>query len=87
MTSECVRLILIGQRRDIETVQITEKTVNPLGERISPHDFQLLKVLGKGGYGKVDIETQRVTLIELVRCCRCSKCENNRVAIRAKSSP
>lgn len=38
---------------DIETVQITEKTVNPQGERVSPHDFQLLKVLGKGGYGKV----------------------------------
>ncbi|CAF1351326.1 unnamed protein product [Adineta ricciae] len=37
----------------IETVQITEKTVNPQGERVSPHDFQLLKVLGKGGYGKV----------------------------------
>ncbi len=27
--------------------------MNPRGERISPHDFQLLKVLGKGGYGKV----------------------------------
>ncbi len=38
---------------EIETVQITERTVNPRGERISPHDFQLLKVLGKGGYGKV----------------------------------
>ncbi|CAM4954555.1 unnamed protein product [Rotaria socialis] len=37
----------------IETVQITENTVNPQGERVSPHDFQLLKVLGKGGYGKV----------------------------------
>jgi serine/threonine protein kinase len=36
-----------------ETVQITERIVNPRGERISPHDFQLLKVLGKGGYGKV----------------------------------
>ena len=38
---------------EIETVQITEKTVNPHGERASPHDFQLLKVLGKGVYGKV----------------------------------
>ena len=27
--------------------------MNPNGERVSPHDFQLLKVLGKGGYGKV----------------------------------
>lgn len=37
----------------VETVQITENTVNPQGEKVSPHDFQLLKVLGKGGYGKV----------------------------------
>lgn len=37
----------------METLQITEKTVNPHGERVGPHDFQLLKVLGKGGYGKV----------------------------------
>lgn len=37
----------------METVQITETTVNPHGERVGPHDFQLLKVLGKGGYGKV----------------------------------
>ncbi|CAF1107047.1 unnamed protein product [Didymodactylos carnosus] len=38
---------------NLETVQITEKTVNPKGDRVLPHDFQLLKVLGKGGYGKV----------------------------------
>jgi len=41
------------QMRDMETVQLTETNVNPKGERVSPHDFQLLKVLGKGGYGKV----------------------------------
>ena len=46
----------------IETVPITEKTVNPLGERVSPHDFQLLKVLGKGGYGKV----RQMKIIEIV---------------------
>lgn len=34
-------------------MQLNEKTVNPHGERIVPQDFQLLKVLGKGGYGKV----------------------------------
>ncbi|CAF1272561.1 unnamed protein product, partial [Didymodactylos carnosus] len=39
--------------QNLETVQITEKTVNPKGDRVLPHDFQLLKVLGKGGYGKV----------------------------------
>ncbi|CAF0735730.1 unnamed protein product [Rotaria sordida] len=42
-----------SQTTEVETVQITENTVNPQGERVSPHDFQLLKVLGKGGYGKV----------------------------------
>lgn len=42
------------QMRDMETVQLTETNVNPKGERVSPHDFQLLKVLGKGGYGKVN---------------------------------
>ncbi|XP_050314218.1 ribosomal protein S6 kinase beta-2-like [Anthonomus grandis grandis] len=38
---------------DFDTVEITEATVNPTEERISPKDFDLLKVLGKGGYGKV----------------------------------
>ncbi|CAF1010878.1 unnamed protein product [Rotaria magnacalcarata] len=42
-----------SQSNEMETVQITERTVNPRGEKTSPHDFQLLKVLGKGGYGKV----------------------------------
>ncbi len=48
-----IQLICMYVFSEIETVQITERTVNPRGERISPHDFQLLKVLGKGGYGKV----------------------------------
>ena len=33
-------------------MQINEETVNPK-EKIGPEDFELLKVLGKGGYGKV----------------------------------
>ena len=37
---------------DVESVQINEETVNPK-EKIGPEDFELLKVLGKGGYGKV----------------------------------
>lgn len=44
---------------EVETVQITEKTVNPQGDRVSPHDFQLLKVLGKGGYGKVRLNKMK----------------------------
>ena len=43
----------VSSASEVETVQITEKTVNPQGERVAPNDFQLLKVLGKGGYGKV----------------------------------
>lgn len=35
-----------------EAFELGESIVNP-NSRVSPHDFQLLKVLGKGGYGKV----------------------------------
>jgi p70 ribosomal S6 kinase len=39
---------------DVEEIPIIQKTVNPnLHERIGPQDFELRKVLGKGGYGKV----------------------------------
>jgi hypothetical protein len=37
----------------METVDISEETVNPSNEKIGPESFELLKVLGKGGYGKV----------------------------------
>jgi ribosomal protein S6 kinase beta len=36
-----------------EEVAIDETTVNPPGCKVGPIDFDLLKVLGKGGYGKV----------------------------------
>ncbi|XP_055988068.1 ribosomal protein S6 kinase beta-2 isoform X1 [Sorex fumeus] len=36
-----------------EEVELTEDSVNPGPERIGPHCFELLRVLGKGGYGKV----------------------------------
>uniref|UniRef100_A0A1I7ZLM2 non-specific serine/threonine protein kinase n=1 Tax=Steinernema glaseri TaxID=37863 RepID=A0A1I7ZLM2_9BILA len=35
-----------------ETFELGESIVNP-NSRVGPQDFQLLKVLGKGGYGKV----------------------------------
>ncbi|XP_050410277.1 ribosomal protein S6 kinase beta-1 isoform X1 [Patella vulgata] len=38
---------------DMETIELTEQTVNPGQLKAGPHDFELLKVLGKGGYGKV----------------------------------
>ena len=39
----------------METLAISEETVNPKDEKIGPESFELLKVLGKGGYGKVRI--------------------------------
>ncbi|CAH0604631.1 unnamed protein product [Chrysodeixis includens] len=37
-----------------ETIQLSEDNVNPgLCKRLGPQDFELRKVLGKGGYGKV----------------------------------
>ncbi len=38
---------------EIEQLALSEHTVNPHNERVGPEHFQLLKVLGKGGYGKV----------------------------------
>lgn len=37
----------------MEMVELTENTVNPGQGKTGPQDFELLKVLGKGGYGKV----------------------------------
>ena len=36
-----------------ETVFLNAATVNKPSERTGPGDFELLKTLGKGGYGKV----------------------------------
>lgn len=36
-----------------EEVELSETNVNLGPERIGPHCFELLRVLGKGGYGKV----------------------------------
>ncbi|KAI6214598.1 hypothetical protein M3Y94_00287300 [Aphelenchoides besseyi] len=37
---------------NVEAIELSENTVNPTN-RVGPADFELLKVLGKGGYGKV----------------------------------
>ena len=37
---------------DLEKVSLCQEVVNPKSQ-IGPSDFDLLKVLGKGGYGKV----------------------------------
>lgn len=36
-----------------EEIEISESSVNNGTEHIGPHCFELLRVLGKGGYGKV----------------------------------
>lgn len=51
----------------METVEITEQTVNPSQEKIKPKDFELLKMLGRGGYGKVS--SFHSSLLSLVRRC------------------
>lgn len=45
---------------DVETVHLTEQNVNPGQEKTGPQDFELRKVLGKGGYGKV-FQVRKVT--------------------------
>ena len=46
----------------METLAISEETVNPKDEKVGPESFELLKVLGKGGYGKVLLQ-RKVVLI------------------------
>lgn len=45
-------LFLRYLRVHFQELNINETTVNP-GIKVGPSDFDLLKVLGKGGYGKV----------------------------------
>lgn len=52
--------VISNRSEDLETVQLTEQNVNPKQGKMGPHDFELLKVLGKGGYGKV-FQVKKVT--------------------------
>lgn len=36
-----------------EKIQLSQEIVNPGTTKLGPEDFELKKVLGKGGYGKV----------------------------------
>ncbi|XP_025200674.1 ribosomal protein S6 kinase beta-2-like [Melanaphis sacchari] len=38
---------------DVETLKLSDRTVNSTKEKLTPDCFEILKVLGKGGYGKV----------------------------------
>ncbi|XP_072391519.1 ribosomal protein S6 kinase beta-2-like [Diabrotica undecimpunctata] len=50
----------IVESDDTETVHLTEQNVNPGQEKTGPQDFELRKVLGKGGYGKV-FQVRKIT--------------------------
>ncbi|CAH1404073.1 unnamed protein product [Nezara viridula] len=44
---------IILESEDIDAVELSETNANPSRERAGPADFELTKVLGRGGYGKV----------------------------------
>ena len=44
-------MVLLFSAEEVEEYPILEQTVNT--EKVGPQDFELRKVLGKGGYGKV----------------------------------
>jgi p70 ribosomal S6 kinase len=44
----------------VEAIEIGEEMINPPNTRVGPQDFQLLRVLGKGGYGKV-LQVRKIT--------------------------
>lgn len=43
---------------DCEKIEISEDNVNQGTENIRPECFELLRVLGKGGYGKVCVKKE-----------------------------
>lgn len=56
---------------EYERVDLTPESVNRTHERIGPECFELLKVLGKGGYGKVSLGTflHCIYMMSFFNCC------------------
>lgn len=50
---------LCSNMDDCEKIEISEDNVNQGTESIRPECFELLRVLGKGGYGKVAASSEK----------------------------
>uniref|UniRef100_A0A914HX88 non-specific serine/threonine protein kinase n=1 Tax=Globodera rostochiensis TaxID=31243 RepID=A0A914HX88_GLORO len=70
----------------IEAIELGENAelVNPPNTKVGPEDFQLLKVLGKGGYGKV-FQVRKATIIRNQKDTAHTKAERN--ILEAVKSP
>lgn len=58
-------------REHMETFPITSESVNRTSEKIGPQCFDLLKVLGKGGYGKVGMAFYTIDILIVNIPSRC----------------
>lgn len=50
---EFLFLFLLFSVEGSESITLSQEIVNPGTAKLGPEDFELKKVLGKGGYGKV----------------------------------
>lgn len=62
----CRFVISIFRSEGRETIQLSEENVNPGKINLGPKDFELKKVLGKGGYGKVFQVLQIILIIIII---------------------
>lgn len=53
---------------DCEKIEISEDSVNQGTESIRPECFELLRVLGKGGYGKVVFNKKDLLKYKIMNC-------------------
>lgn len=51
--NQCEIYLIVFSVEGTEKIQLSQEIVNPGTTKLGPEDFELKKVLGKGGYGKV----------------------------------